>query len=773
MTSLPETPDQVPPLLEDGLRMPPLLTPIEARSGGEITGASIFSDGAAASRWRAGPGMWVAVGVTGVLMFFVCLTLGKDRASAPSLSYRVGLALGWLTIWPAVAIALFSIGRRFRSLRVRMIITLVIWSLVMFAHVQDLIRVRSDRLLDFKIAGQERATRLARPTTATAKLGEKPADNLAIDPAAAKEFDFSPGSDERLVKQIAAAQQDRYNRVIEGYRAALVARPDDAALALEWVRFVQHFADAEDITIETAASDLETAKAFLETHFPEAPGTILFELENSFGPDFAAKAARYEGRVGGWPPPDAAKFYLLQAQRADQADATRVEQLARKSFELEPSPDAGILLGKALLSRDRKGEALKVLERADFARASDWLKKQRMDLLFDGGWSEEALKSFEELKRASPAWVNNVEMAKRLARCGLVKEGRTLLGELAPEWNANWFIRQRFEFELEFGNRQQAEAAYEALRSTGFSADPLAREWFKVLRRHPLAAWSGGAAASCAGFLLAILIVAALPFIVIAAPVHYWALWRQQRDLHVSWPISPWGLRAFGGVLAIAGMGVFLVHWYFYPEELRRLAGGVAEAATKARALLEPMVCLWVLMGTTACFLLTRAKCWRLIGAGQWSIGKALGVGVGLALALRGAVFFYVIVFPTDIPVVAQVASPLVEMLKELRAAVGPLGLLLVVAGFVPVLEEVLMRGVFLGAMAKHIPFSAANAIQALGFALLHDSLLLGPFYFGFALIAGEMVRKAKGLLPAIIMHSTNNALACLALIFAGGRLGL
>lgn len=755
------------------MRIPPLLSPVEAPGGAELASPPIVTAETASSRWRAGSAMWIAVAVTGVLMFCVCLTLGRDRASAPSLSYRFGLALGWLTIWPAIVIALFSIGRRFRSLRAWMIITLVIWSVVMFAHVQDLIRARSDRLLDFRIAGQERVTRLARPATTTAKPAEKPADDLAIDPAAAKEFDFSPGSDERLVKQITVAQQDRYNRVVEGYRAALAARPEDAPLALEWVRFVQHFADAEDITIETATSDLETAKAFLEKHFPEVPGTILFELENSFGPDFTAKAARYEGRVAGWPQPDAAKFYLLQAQRADVADSARVEQLARKSFELQPSPEAGVLLGRALLSRDRKGEVLKVVEQADFAGASDWLKKQRMDLLFDGGWSEEALKAFEELKRASPAWVNNVEMAKRLARCGLVKEGRALLGELAPEWNAGWFTRQRFEFELEFGNRPQVEAAYEALRATGASADPLGREWFKVLRRYPGAAWSGGAVASVAALLLTILIVAALPFIVITAPVHHWSLWRRQRDLQASWSISPWGLRVFGGVLAIGLVGVFLVHWYFYPEEFRGLTGGVAGAATKARVLLKPMVCLWALMGATACFLLTRAKNWRLIGAGQWSIGKAFGIGVGLALALRGAVFFYVVIFPTDAPIVAQVSSPMVEMLKELRVAVGPLGLLLVVAGFVPVLEEVLVRGVFLGAMAKHIPFGAANAIQALGFALLHDSLLLGPFYFGFALIAGEMVRKAKGLLPAIIMHSTNNALACLALVFAGGRLGL
>ena len=74
--------------------------------------------------------------------------------------------------------------------------------------------------------------------------------------------------------------------------------------------------------------------------------------------------------------------------------------------------------------------------------------------------------------------------------------------------------------------------------------------------------------------------------------------------------------------------------------------------------------------------------------------------------------------------------------------------------------EEVIFRGVVLEGVARHVPFGWANAIQASLFALLHEELLLMPFYLLFGLIAGLLARRTGGLLAPIVLHVLNNAMA-------------
>jgi len=72
---------------------------------------------------------------------------------------------------------------------------------------------------------------------------------------------------------------------------------------------------------------------------------------------------------------------------------------------------------------------------------------------------------------------------------------------------------------------------------------------------------------------------------------------------------------------------------------------------------------------------------------------------------------------------------------------------------------------VLLGAFARHIPFWAANGLQAVGFALMHEELKLAPFFIGLALLSGLLVQQSRGLLAAIALHACNNTLVCLGLL--------
>jgi membrane protease YdiL (CAAX protease family) len=100
-----------------------------------------------------------------------------------------------------------------------------------------------------------------------------------------------------------------------------------------------------------------------------------------------------------------------------------------------------------------------------------------------------------------------------------------------------------------------------------------------------------------------------------------------------------------------------------------------------------------------------------------------------------------------------------------LKDSYGLLVTFLLVAGLVPVYEEVIFRGIVLNASQKYMLFVGANVVQALFFALIHDNFAWFPFYFAFGMTAGYLRSKSGGLGAGIAFHATNNAIALLALL--------
>ena len=69
--------------------------------------------------WR----LWLAVGVVGLLQLVLAISASAAR-NPDDIGYRVGYVTGSLVVWPAIIIGLFSLGRRFRNTRNRLIILL-------------------------------------------------------------------------------------------------------------------------------------------------------------------------------------------------------------------------------------------------------------------------------------------------------------------------------------------------------------------------------------------------------------------------------------------------------------------------------------------------------------------------------------------------------------------------------------------------------------------------------------------------------------------------
>jgi uncharacterized protein len=718
-------------------------------------------------------GSALAVGVLSLLV-----TRNDPRnTGAP---YMIGAVIGGVVFWPAVILGLFSIFRRFRNARSRAIILLCTWTLIAltllanFRRQSDATTASGDEAAPAK---QTADTRSAPATPAPVGAGvaatnpAPPTDDTAPAESAAR-FDFSSGSDARLIKQIESAQESTYGDVVRGYVAACRQRPKDALLALERVRFIERFAYSEDITFAAAEGDLAAAKQNLLAKFPQAPSTLLYELEQLFGDEFNAKVDVVWPQVGRWSPADRARFWLLRAQRANK-DAEAAARFAASAFEAEPSPDAALRHARGLLQKPDAAAARTVLMHPVFNDAPDWQQAQRMELLLEAGANADGIALFEMLATKAPHQVNTSEVADLLAAAGRVDLARRVYAGMPQQkWNAASVARQRFAFEMQHGTGEQAEAAYRALREAGFETDTFARERAALLLKHPAAGWDAMDIGSlfALGFLL---VFAALLPLAVLVPAHYWGLWRRARGRAAAWTLSPWGLRSAWLVLATLAVGVMVGLWWFQPATIRAWGDEspvpAPERPLAADELLGPPMMMWTAVTVVLLALLLQARTWRLLGGGEWPWGKSVGLGIGLALLLKICLGVYITVFGFEELGMADVSPLSTQFFGAAYRTLGGVGFFALIAVFVPLFEEVLFRGLLLGALAKHVPFWAANALQSLAFVALHDEMRVAPFFFAVGFVNGELVRRSRGLLPGIVVHVVNNALACIVVIARGG----
>ena len=105
------------------------------------------------------------------------------------------------------------------------------------------------------------------------------------------------------------------------------------------------------------------------------------------------------------------------------------------------------------------------------------------------------------------------------------------------------------------------------------------------------------------------------------------------------------------------------------------------------------------------------------------------------------------------------------DALHEMQALVEgpPLGLALLVIALVPaVCEEVLFRGVLLRALATRARPAVAITLTALVFAAYHLSLIQLVPTFTLGLVLGLLAWRAGSVVPAVLAHLLNNAIAVL-----------
>ena len=203
-------------------------------------------------------------------------------------------------------------------------------------------------------------------------------------------------------------------------------------------------------------------------------------------------------------------------------------------------------------------------------------------------------------------------------------------------------------------------------------------------------------------------------------------------------------------VLAILILTLALLVRRLYPDQFLALALGLT-------ALLEVgmLVAVWL-------FGIRDTGSWR-------SVGLRLTSGP-FAYSLLPAAVLLISLLATSIYVLvvswagAEILQPIPPMgLEKLE---GPLRLVgaLIVVGIGPFAEEVFFRGFVLAGLAVHLGVPRAIGISSLLFALAHltPGVIVPIFIFGVLL--AWLYLKTRSIVPGLVAHSAQNALAFLAL---------
>jgi membrane protease YdiL (CAAX protease family) len=581
-------------------------------------------------------------------------------------------------------------------------------------------------------------------------------------------FEVAAGSHKQHIDRVRNSNQNEFERVLRQYDAYLEEHPNDVVAAVEKCRFVERFAYAEDeMLVESSPDALERCRETVGSGpYAAEPVAQLYMLESKWGDEGIAAGEELIRASRSWPRQLRAELHARMAdlyQTEDNEEKTGAH--AVQAVELDPASRALIVAAKRFEKLGAKERARTLITAAPAAVWNEVPVGEASALLVRLGAAREAVALLRARESLGDSTFDRFLLARALLGDGQIAQARDAYSEAVKTSGPFDYIglREYFAFERSFGSRAQAEAAYSRLRDIGFVADPFGRYRLDLLITHPLARWRLRDLTGILAFLGAIGLAALLPLVVIA-PVHYRSLVLRLRGRDPANTALPWGLRHAWHVLAVTVVAQLIaLYWLAYPSFEDALGWAPFNNPLTDDRSLGRAFLLGILL-TAACLTpVLRGVRWLSFVEGQWPLRRSLGAATAALLAFRFAATLWVTI-PNSFEG-AALGSDTTRALQGLYAEHGIVALLLFVAVAIPIVEEVVFRGVLLNGLARHVSFPIAATMQALVFAALHEDLANMPLFFVFGLASAWLYRRSQGLAAPLAFHVFNNGLAALAIV--------
>jgi membrane protease YdiL (CAAX protease family) len=583
----------------------------------------------------------------------------------------------------------------------------------------------------------------------------------------------APSSD-AAVGQVNDAALARFKAALALYDRQIEQQPSDVVTRLGRCRFMLEFASNYEIAefASEISEQSQECQTQLDQAYPDHPETKLHGLQaNLYGGDALREAEEVlidAQRRNSWTNGQLARLYSLLARAADaKNDSGRALRYSLLALELDEESDVRLIAATRLIAAGDRKRAIEILRSPIDAIEEDqngWQLTQKMKLLTQAGAPQDVVALYPRLKKVR--YYNHSDAADLLLSAGASALAREEL-EAAVK-NGKYSTQDegaRFRLELKYGTADAAHAAYQAWRDLGWKVDPFGVNRAALFARDPSQSLRFRDIAGVFTFIGSALLLALAAAVPIVA-VHYRGLVVRARTGE-SYPQANWPLRSawlalsaffissvlalyFGGALDLRlDKGTTLWQFEPTPEQFSRI--GLASS----------LLALALMMPFAASSRRREGTWWST----QWSIGKCLLIGAGIAVALRLPLLLAWAAKPDAVHSFA-LDNALWQMLDAVQDRFGYFAALWIVAIAAPVIEEFLFRGVLYRAFMAHLRPLWANLLQAALFAAMHLEGFKGSLVlFVLGLTLGTLTRRSGGLLAAMTLHAIFNLIAALIIL--------
>lgn len=580
-----------------------------------------------------------------------------------------------------------------------------------------------------------------------------------------------PYSADQYLNLLNNSKDSLYQQILKEIDEYLTKFPRDAKVRISRCEVIEkaYYDTYEEYNPKQDEFDLCLDQLLID--FPDHKEVLLFKLDRIYGEPAIVFAAdvidKIEASEDGWDDRQISRFYAKLAESYRYSDDTQLSIVsALKAQELNDTLDLSVVLANNYLETEqlKKAESA-LLEKLDTTQ-SPWVLKNKANLLLKAGNAQKALEIYNQVMKDSSVWIDEETVADILLKNDLPEKARNFyVKNITGSYNTDKAIQRLFLFDYKYSEADTVLSSYNKLMDLGFSQDLFGKYRLQMMVKKPFSGWRFADILKALITILTVAVLFIIPYLWIL-PLYYLSHKYFRKEKALSLKEAKWGLKEFWLVSSAILILQFVYLFIFsYSDLLGIFNDNIYSEETKAVSASQASgtIFYFLVMATIVGTFVIREKRFY-IETGNWSLGKCIGIGIGTAFSLR---IIYVILvkiglFPT---MNFSGEATITESIRSINEYFHPsVGFLLVVI-LVPIYEEYLFRAIALSAMEKRIGYVFANLAQSVLFALMHEDFSIFFFYVAFGLLAGSLVKRSESMLPGIIFHITNNAMAFITIL--------
>ena len=582
---------------------------------------------------------------------------------------------------------------------------------------------------------------------------------------------------EQLVKELEQFSDKHFHEILKRYDTYLKNNHKDVYVQIEKCKFLE-FAQYDSYDNYNPNQSLfDSCTEQLLLNFPDEPEVLLYQMSIKWGDerdevfDLIKESIHQHNEI--WNDQQKAAYQFEKAKACYHSDLyDEAHTYALHATNRDSTYKTELIFIRILLANDDLSRAKEFLIEYTDTTLGLWDLKQRANLFIELEEYNQAMYFYDFISQKDSTFNNNNELAHTFEKLEQYAQARKYwVADTSANWNKDEAHFALLQHDLQYQTSKEVDQSYNAYRDLGFYTDPLGLYRIKILFKHPLMGWAFRDLGGLLYLAFICLILISLPSIWVL-PVyvigHRWQLYRPNSSDHSSWSIKQyWSVSAayllalFVSICIDPEIIYSWINWVDYQEEI-----------TQAQEAYSTLV-FFLMVSIIGALHLTKNKVSDLFQQHDTNLNKHIGNAFILLIGLKFVFYLYKILVikgigidPADFQLISYPFSAAREDILGLFKVYGSGVGILIVAFLIPIVEEIIFRGLILKSTSKYLRFTGANILQAFFFACVHFSLILFPFYFVFGILCGNFYRKSNSLIPAIIFHIFNNLLAAGALMY-------